>query len=208
MKKLIIIFTAVIVLVTSVYFAYSYFASFSTVTFNLAEGVKEIKVYKNSDDETGDTVVATLQSSGEVRINNGNYYVTPSGDNIVNDNISIKITGNISIDIDPDYNSDYLTKLADIESGKIAEVINRSLTPAIENYDIEQVKVYNKADWAGVLLLPKDIDIQNPSGIHRVVLKKEGDSWIVVGLPQIVMTAYNTKNVPLDVLKSVNDLVF
>lgn len=208
MKKIITVSSLVIIFVIAGFMGYSYFASFSNIKLTLARDVKEIKIYKDSNDESGDTLVATLQSSGEVRVSNGNYYITPSGDNIITDNISIKLSGDMSVDIDPDYSPEYLSKLANIESSNIVSVINKSLSPTINSYDIEQVKVYNKADWAGALLVPKDIDMQNPSGIHRVVLKKEKNSWLVVGSPQIVMTTYNTKNIPLDILKSVNDLVF
>lgn len=208
MKKIITISTLLIFFVIAVFTGYSYFASFSNVKFTFAKDVEEIKIYIDSNDESGDTLVATLQSSGEVRVSNGNYYIAPSGNNIITDKISIKISGNTLVDIDPNYSSKYLSSLVDSESNAIINVINKSLSPTIESYDIEQIKLYGKANWAGALLVPKDVDTQNPSGIHRVVLKNETGSWQVVGSPQIVMTMYNTGDVPLDILKSVNDLVF
>lgn len=208
MKKIATISAVLLILFLSIIFSYLYFASFSTMTFSLSKEVKEIKIYKDSDDESGDTIIATLQNSGEVRASNGNYYVIPSGENIVTNKISVELNGNMSIDIDPNYNSEYLAKIAEAESSNIIDVLNKSLTPVIDNYDVEQVKVYTKANWAGALLVPKDIDTQNPSGMHRVVLKREGKSWLVVGLPQIVMTIHNTKDIPIEVLKSVNDLAY
>lgn len=105
------------------------------VTFTLAEGVSSI-VVTNNDAATDcssncpSITTETLTASGKVRLPDGTYSVTPSGDSIVTDRISITVTKEqTAFTISPDYSTDYLSDLYSKESPAILSVL-KSKYPA------------------------------------------------------------------------------
>ena len=50
------------------------------------------------------------------------------------------------------------------------------------------------------------MDPQSPGGYYRVLAEKKSGTWSLIGKPEIVLTKYNTPNVPIEMLTSVNSI--
>ncbi len=76
----------------------------------------------------------------------------------------------------------------------------------MKQFTANNTKLFGKGSWAGVLLTPVGMDPQSPGGYYRVLAEKKSGTWSLIGKPEIVLTKYNTPNVPIEMLTSVNSI--
>jgi hypothetical protein len=200
--KLIIISFIIITLIALVTVGL-YLLSFKDIVFIVKEPNLTVSIYKSNDDE----VLAFFDDDKlEISLQKGDYFYKVSGaktgeitQDFTIDNDSLEII------IDPDYSDIYLESVLYSEKNNILSVINNSYPTVINDYIIGELALFKKGEWCGVSL-SKIVEDRSLSDEYRIILKKENNTWVIVGIPQIVATKYNFPEVPIEVLTLVNDL--
>lgn len=207
-KKYIVVMLVVVAIITSVTILVSYLSS-----------TKEVVVYyKNSKDVNihifsgehirGSNKIAEIKKSGDsIRLDKSEtYQVTYSGSVGYEDGlISFKPSDKGTIKINPHYSQDKLSQLLSSQKDSIHNVIKSKYSDNIHLYEIQPGKLYHFGDWYGTTLKYTGDDYSN-SDTLRIVLRKEGDSWVIkTDPPSISLNKYVFPKIPVDVLVNVNN---
>lgn len=179
---------------------------YHTLSFTFSSTVSSIDIYEDIENSDKPNVTARLSSSGSARLKEGQYYLIPKGNNIAQDKINFSVSKDETIAIDPSYSLQYLGSLAAAEQPAILSLLNKQYPTTMTTYEIDSVTLYQKGEWAGVLLTPKGMDRQNPSSYYRAVIQKMNGVWKVISSPQVVLTLDNTPGVPRSILIAINTI--
>lgn len=212
MKKFIIISIIVILLAGATIAALVYFNSFQKVSIVLGEGVTSAHLHKvdpekgHSHEIVGDDL-QELTASGELSLQNGSYFIIPEGDKISKEEIGFTVNGSpLTVEVKPGYSEEYLSSVLKTEEPTITTAITERFPAEAQNYTVTKGTLYEKADWYGALLVRKVSDPRDQRDYYRIVLHKQNDVWQVVNTPQLVLTSAEFKDVPVDVLRAINQL--
>lgn len=203
-RKIIVSIVSVFVLLIGIYIAVNYF-SYKRVSFELSDNTSSITVYLAEGDNE-ESVVATLDQSGDVRLKPGNYIVTPTGDKIVTTPIAIEVTSDTdNFSIDPYFSEEYVASAFSEE----VDVINNTLLDAyatIKGLTVKEGVFAHFGDWyiASVYITPQP---RLGMDTYGVILQKNGMSWDIIGDPTIVFTYEKYDSVPKDIIQKANSLV-
>lgn len=204
MKKKYIIIASVLILLLFAGLGANYLLSLRKITFTLQNDVTGASVYDSKDKE----VKRFEKEGGSALLRAGRYYAIPAGENISKDKINFTVDDKDStITINPAYSSEYLAKLLKKEKSAIEAAITKKYTSALSDYTLERGALYNHGEWFGGLLAPKVSHTRDRRDPYRIVLHKKDDSWEVVRRPEYILTASRYQEVPVDILRKINELV-
>lgn len=206
MKKIHIIIISIITIAIIIgAFLIGYFASLHSVGFIVKQPNLTVSVYTKSDKTKINSFTSEKFS---LSLPKGGYYYTINGKNIDGGAINFNVDkSDITINIDPDYSSAYLSSLLATEQDSILSVIKNTYPAIISNYTISDAKLFKKGEWYGAIIR-QVVDPRSTADQYRVILKKENGKWAMVHYPEIVVTKTNFPNVPIEILTAVNDLNF
>lgn len=195
-----IIFTGAIVAVAIITIGLFYIASFKTVAFSLVpDDLEGITVY-NSDEQE----VATLDDDGELRLQTGEYTYTPRGERYSTDPVSFSVDNNKEITVNPSYSAKYREDILRTENTKIVGVINATYSDVMGNFIINTGTIYQQGDWYATTLDQNPLPGGQQGDTYRVVLQKKDNLWHIVAGPEIVLSAQEYTDVPVDILRDIN----
>lgn len=209
MKKYILIIGSALIVTAGVFGYLVYRASLHTVSLTLAPTVQQVTVFReNQTASDNDTIpgvqLAQTSASTTISLQNGDYYAIPKGNNLVTDKIYFTVKDvDQRITIDPDYTTSYLEKQLTSNLPAIQRSIDQSFPVVAPRYTLTSSQLYKKGDWFGGILAPQDTALDE----YKVIVRKNGQKWEVVGIPQIVLTSTAFPKVPTDVLTQTNRLV-
>lgn len=202
MKKLLIIITTSLIAVTALIAAVFYWTSLREVSFTL-ENTSSVTVF-NSDDKD----IAKLQKDDTLRLRKGSYYVIPEGDNISADKITFKVEdSDLEVHVNPPFSDNYLHELLDEELPTIKESITSKYPKESEGYVLDKAQLYGRGEWAGGLLAIDSPATGHQRDPYRIVLHKKDGEWQVVRRPEYILTASRYSEVPIEVLREINQIV-
>lgn len=144
--------------------------------------------------------IQTLTSSKTIRLSEGAYSYKVTGSDYDNSANQFTVNGRDTvISITPKRSSSYLSQMLDKERSAIETVLKNAI-PSV-TYTVSLLSLYEQGEWAaGQLQLSG-----NPRQLrdtYRFILKKEGESWIVVVTPRIVVEVSEFSSVPKDIIYS------
>jgi len=209
MKKYSIVIGSILLVAAGAIGYLTYRTSLHSVALTLAPTVKQVTVFRENQtasdsDATPGVQLAQTAESTTISLQNGDYYAIPKGDNLVVDKIYFTVKDvDQRITIDPDYTTSYLEKQLTSSLSDIQRSIDQSFPVVAPRYTLVSGQLYKKGDWFGGILAPKDATLDE----YKVIVRKNGTSWSVVGIPQIVLTSTTFPKVPTDVLTQTNRLV-
>ena len=199
MKKLFIITFSTIIVISLIITGVFYLLSLRTVTFSL-ENTSSITVYNSKDKE-----MASLSSNGDIKLQDGKYYVIPSGEGVATDKINFTVEGeDKTISINPPLTRDHLEKMLEKELPTIKVVISKKYGSLVDDYTLDNGSLYHHGEWFGGLLKLKVNDLRNLTDSYRIVLHKEDGEWTVIHRPEYILTSSRYSEVPVDILKDIN----
>jgi len=206
MKKIhIIIISVITLLIISGAFILSCLASLHSVSFIVKQPNLTVSVYTKSNKAKINSFTSDRFS---LSLPKGDYHYVIDGKNIDGNAINFNVDkSDITINIDPDYSSAYLSSLLATEKDSILSVIKNTYPAIISNYTISGAKLFKKGEWYGAVIR-QIVDPRSTADQYRVILKKENGKWVMIHYPEIVVTKINFPNVPIEVLTAVNDLNF
>jgi len=214
MKKLVILFIVIIVLAAATFAGLAYYNSFHKVTLTLGSDVSAALIYKINPEEGhnhevhGDEL-QKVTKSGELSLQNGSYFVIPEGEKVAKDEIAFTVKDeDMSVSITPGYSREYLDELLKTEEAAINTAVTAAYPTQMQTRTIEKGTIFKKGEWFGALLVSNDpnLDLRSQTDYYRIILNKADGEWKVVGMPQLVLTTAEFKDVPDDILREVNKL--
>ena len=212
MKKLIIIAISIIVIAIISAFVLMQVSSYHKVTFAFGDDVTGGTLFRIKESEAGNHEIAgdeiqKITASSEVSLQNGGYYVIPEGEKVSKYDISFTVADqDMSVDVKPGYSADYLKAAYAKELPAIQAAMNQAFPLIASGYTPAQGALYEKADWYGAILTKKVADPRDERDFYRIVMHKTNGIWKVIEQPELVLTSAQFKDVPVDVLRSVNKL--
>lgn len=206
MKRYII--PAVVLIVATIgFFAATEFLSYHSVSFTLDPSVTSVSIHPGGDsDEAMASIKTITPNDTSTSLKEGEYYYLATGDDISVTQVPFSVTGDLTITVKPYYSLKKLNELAASESRSISAALAQKYPTTIKGFETNNLSLFQRGDWAGVVLSPVGMDVNNPEGYYRAVLHKVGGQWQVVGKPQLVLTLDNTPGVSRELLTSVNEL--
>ncbi len=199
-RRYIILFITLVVLVVVGYiFTYNYFNS-----TELTISTKNIESYtiklststiSSSTDKTTTVRVPKL-STVSVDFKGTNGYETGRREITVGQSSE-------SVSIEPFYSKEHLAELASSEKTQLDTATLQYKSSITTLYSIKSHKLYHFGEWASVTLVWKGEYSQNSDDL-KVILKKEGKNWKIVGEPSILFFYKNYPDIPVDVLRGTN----
>ncbi len=202
MKKRIIITLVIVLAVVSGLGVYNYITSFHTISFKLSRLPMKAAIFKKDSDQ----LITSITQDSQQTLQNGNYYIKPSGDNVDTAIIPFTVTKEETITVDPSYASDFLFKALDDQIDDIHAMIIEQYPRLIGQFNIKRGKLLEKGEWYVTLLTYKNSSNDNPRDNYRVILHYENNKWKVVNKPEIVPTKHNFQTVPQTVLEQAQKL--
>lgn len=186
-------------------------ANYKNVSFTIEGPAELVDIYKkpSSGIEEKAPKINSVSNKQTIKLRIGEYYYIPTGDTVDSTSVNFTVNDvdeNQTITIISSYSSEYLQKLANEQAVAITSVLTESFPSVMPRYEVNNLRLIGKGDLAGVLITPIGMDENSPDAYYRALLKKEGDSWKVIGRPEIVLTKFNTPNISTNILEIVNNL--
>ena len=185
------------------------------VRFVLSSETKSITIYsedeynqlKESNADKLQSNSGELSGTGSIRIKAGYYYVIPSGDNLDDSAIPIEIKNDTKeIPVEPYFSSEYLSKNFTNQMADINQIITDKYKKIISNYSIDNGTFYHYGDWY-VTSLYSNPTIDSGSDSYGIILHKVDGKWQIAAAPELVFRYDDHKDIPKDIINSVNRLV-
>ena len=197
----------ILILATVGYFVAQELLSYHTASFTLDPGVESISIHSGADsDEASPSLKTITANDSSIRLKEGAYYYIPSGDGVSNVQVPFIVAGDVALAVKPDYSASKLSELATTELGAVQGALLQKYPRVIDGFEVNNLVLFQRGEWAGIILTPVGMDTSNPEGYYRAILHKVNSQWQVVGAPRIVLTLDNTPNVSRELLTSVNEL--
>ncbi len=152
--------------------------------------------------DTADTVVTySSDQRFQATLEPGTYYYWTTGfeTETVYDKFTV-VDKDISITIHPGFTRERLDQLLPGEERAIKTAIEQQFPMAIRSYPVQVVWLFERGETAGVVMGSED----GSGDVYRAVLKKKGNAWAPVRTPELVLYREDYKDVPLNVLTTIN----
>jgi hypothetical protein len=205
-KKFITILLIVFIFLGILIYVLNYINSQQFITVNY-KNISRVTIQRfgKSTRESQDIIIIP-KSSEKMKVSKDSYslkYIGNSGYDSDYKNITI---GNkpVSIRLDPSYSEDRLSYMLEDEFKNIEAVLNEKYQN-MSDYDIQIGKLYKKGEWYATTLQYIGNDYYNYDTL-RLVMKKENNKWrLITDPPSIIISSYKYPDIPIDVLRDVNN---
>ena len=189
-------------------FVAQYFLSLRVVTVNF-QNVSRVDIYKTKKLDSGkdqDPYKTILTSGEEIKIPKGDYtayYQANKGYESKYQEFSFD--DDYILDIKPNYSEDKLNEILNQQINNLNRTIESYSSNISSQYTIQKGQLFDNGNWYGTTLVYKGDDYFNNDTL-RVVLKKNGNTWVVAGKPSIYFNKFDYANIPKNILSEVNTL--
>lgn len=219
MKKIIVRFSIVIIVLVLAIAAVHYFLSTRNVAFKLSH--INTAVIKDKNDWT----IATLNGESDTaRLYKGSTYTVhyDAIDEYQDGSQTFTVEGDNEIIISAYYSTEKLSSLLSEQSQAIRATVTAAYPVISQSYDFQNERLYHFGEWYSATLKYKGDDFFNEDTLRLVVHKKD-NTWHVASQPPMPsLNTYNTgdtgsdtdestdghnhevTSVPIDILRRVN----
>ena len=90
---------------------------------------------------------------------------------------------------------------------ELIDVIFTTYPVEMVGFEVRGMRLFGRGEWAGVVLETKKGQEDGTEITYGVVVKKTDGGWEIVGRPELVVTVYTHPEVPVEVLRMVNELM-
>ncbi|TAH36627.1 hypothetical protein EYC59_00420 [Candidatus Saccharibacteria bacterium] len=214
-KKLVLLAILVVILVTGLLVFRQYKISFQKVTININNSSSTVRVglYERKDIEgepqkTGEEL-QTITSGETFKLKKGMYVLVPKGEQLDPTPIRLTVQATpVNLTLDIPYTQEYLQQLLTSESAAIQTAITAKYPTLTKDYTLNPGLLYHRGEWYGTTIDNKIGPENNRFGdTLRLVLQKKDGQWVVLSTPpEILLSAPNYPQVPVDFLRIINQL--
>lgn len=202
-KSLILLFAALIIVLAGVGVLF-YMQTFKTVKLVFQkDGLQTTVYHKIGEGEKKE--VAKPNKTVELKLRAGNYLIVPEGGQYDSSGIDFEVkTDDITIDVKPDYSSEYRESILTTEFPNIREAITAAYPKTIEKFSITRGVIFGEGQWYATTLVQKTAHPSEEPDIYRTVLQKEEGAWVIKAKPALVLSAQEYPSIPKNILKDIN----
>ncbi|HET6746705.1 MAG TPA: hypothetical protein VFH06_01210 [Candidatus Saccharimonadales bacterium] len=205
-KRIIITIVIVVALLIAAASVTFYLLSFRNVTFTFKKTDLTANIYR-SDDTDKKNKLADVKNNETIRLQEGNYAAFASGDNYDRAAVYFSVNkGDATVTIDPSYSDTYLKRALTGELPAIKAALIKAFPFVATSFDINDGKLYKEGEWYATALTQRPADPRDEGDVYYTILKKENDTWTVIGKPSLVLTTVDFKDVPADIIKDANHI--
>lgn len=182
---------------------YIYYRTAALPSVTLSTNGSSYLLYNSVDKKT----ITEISSPTTIKLHDG-YYCGIATDQKY-DNTPLCFTvfqSNTSYVFDASYSSGHLQEILPPEIDLVNNIIKTKYANIINGYTICPGALYAKGDIYGTAIIENPASKSDSSDVYRVVLRKKGSVWEVVNKPVIVLDKTTFSEIPLSVLKKVNNL--
>jgi hypothetical protein len=201
MSRFKIIVLVFVVVTTTVGWLYVRDSSLPSVTLDMKGS--SYSLYNSVDKK----VITEISSPTTIKLHDG-YYCGVATDSKYDDTplcFSVFQT-DTSYTFDADYSSTYTQELNSSEQPSANAALKEKYADIIKNFTICDGSLYAKGTLYGTAIIEKSASLNDSNDVYRVILKKEGSAWVVINKPVIVLDKATFSEIPLDILKKINNL--
>ncbi len=187
-----------------------YFQKTETITVSY-KNTSKVALYSRADIDNGQMdkkqPVKVFKESGEnVRLLKGKYVIYYEGKTgYENKYIYVDLNDSVKLSINPFYSDDKLVAILTDEQVSINEAINSNVHN-INKYQLSEGELLNNGDWYVTTMKYIGEDFRNYDSL-KIILHKNNGSWEVIKPGPQIQFGYDThKNIPENVIDSVNSL--
>ena len=222
MKKIILWLIVVVAMLFVLLFGWNQLINKKLVTLTPSPNTTITIGKQTGDDLIIKKQIASTNSQKKLRLSPGTYIVKYSGSSDYQETTTV---------VQIDKPKELKTPLMQYTTAKLDQIL-KTEQPAIKKamlavqpssgYAVDTEKLFFTGEWYGARLVPNDwyaAGDQTASGkktpnpnstqdVMRVILKKEGGTWIVAAGPSIIFNLQEQKNIPEDVVRATNKLGF
>lgn len=204
MKKQYVLIITIALLAIIIGLGVHYLLSLRKVSFVLDNSTEKITLYTSADKE-----VKEFSSTGSVLLKEGDYYIIPEGESIASDKINFSVGDkDTSIPVEPSYTPESLEAELEKEVSAIETAVISTYPSIVDGYSLEEGSLYKKGDWFGGLLIPETVSERDQKDYYRVILQKKDGTWKVVRRPEYTLSSSRYEEVPVDILRDINEKVW
>lgn len=190
-------------------FAFRYYSSFHKVTIDVQKGDLTVDVYQaqpgvDEHDASSGIKQGTVKGSGELNLQQGDYYILPQGKKYDPTEIPFSVNDkDITVKVSPGYSLEYLAAELTKELPAIKAAITAKYPIATSNFRLNDGKLYEDGTWYGTTLTQYAQPGQN-GDVYRTVLHKVNGSWQFAAAPELVLSTPLHKDIPESILSDLN----
>ncbi len=147
------------------------------------------------------------ESGEKIKVSKGRYLLKYTGsDGYASDYENFDVANKpVYISLNPDYSDQRLSSILEGEFENIKTVLSTKYQN-IGDYNIQKGKLYKKGQWYATTLQYDGDDMFNYDTL-RLVMEKRGGVWqLVTDPPNIILGSKNYPNIPIDILRDVNNV--
>jgi hypothetical protein len=202
-RKTIIILLAVLVVAIVGVGVILYLQSFKTVRFDFKKSDVFINVYRKDGKE--DVKVASLDKTGELRLQSGKYFALPEGKGYEIASIPFEVKDkDIPITIDPALSMERLSTMLTAELPAIQSVLTSKYASVIPGFTLDRGELLKQGEWYITTLTQKTETQSEEGDVYRTVLKKAKNVWVIKAKPALIVSAKDYPDIPIDILYRLN----
>lgn len=203
-----IFFAAVVIVAASVVISvFSYINSQQTVVVRY-KNISKVTIQKLSQGSKSLEKETIYKKSGEkIKISKGHYLLKYTGsEGYASDYENINVGDKpVSIYLDPSYSDQKLSGMLNSDFESIKTFLNTKYQK-MSDYIIQKGKLYKKGQWYGTTLQYNGVDLFNYDTLRLVMKKQDGVWQVVTNPPNIVLASKDYPDVPLDILRDINNV--
>ena len=187
------------------------YLSYRSVSVTLPSNISAVTIYRGSssdysagDPKLSNQKVIRITTSSTISLQDGNYFAVPEGEktDVLPIEFSINSESN-DVNFNPYYSQLTLSSLL---SGEVGSQLLSTVHTKYTNIIINNSALYHFGDWGGVSI--QTIPGRGDSPDHYgVILHKINDKWQIAATPELVFCYDDHKDIPKDIINSVNRLV-
>lgn len=206
-KNKIIVIVIILIISLAVFEVFRFLTTTQSISIKY-DNVIDIKIYKAEVFENKQTTPFKdiMSNNSSVRLKKGDYYITwKASDGYKDGNKKISLTNRSqSINIDPGYSDQKLSLILDKEINNINKIINDKFPETASIYIVGRGELLDNGNWY-LTTLQYNGSSRYSSDTLKIILKKEGNSWVVMTTPpSIVFNKKDFKNIPDNILSYAN----
>lgn len=199
-KRLIISIIVIVVIVFAGAFGIKEFLSYKDVSVVLKQPDVAVTIYAMS----GDKKITSLSDNTTLRLKTGQYYYTPTGEKYDTSKVYFDIEDSESVEVDPSYSREYLSKLLTIESQIVRDALTGKYPSITSGYIIGDEQLAHQGEWYTAKLIQR-VSGGNQPDVYRVVMENKDDSWQVAIEPRLIIGAKEYSSIPQYVIQQANE---
>lgn len=170
--------------------------------------IEELYVYSDKNSGNQEKASGKIEKPGKpIKLKRGIYYLNYTAKNgYQSDHVRIDLTKDSqNLSINPEYTQQELSKRLNTQIESIDSAIKLFLGNEVNEYIVNTGKLYSNDEWYGTTLTYNGNDAFMADTL-KIILKKDKNSWTVAtNPPAIILSSVDYKDIPVDILKKVNE---